>query len=118
MSALEKHEFVTAVDHVKSTVKFDPHQPLTDCEKALLLASDHILAIERRNANLAAERLRLDAILENVLKHMRSLRQGFKVAREGTRVGELTALASCLVDLQRALGLEPDTLDIPPEETP
>lgn len=108
MSAEEKISFVSAVDMLRLQSRADPDMKLNEYERALLLADEHIQALDRRNTNLGNEYRRLDEVVDSVMRYMRSLRQAYEVAKGGTLVGEVVAIGAALRDLQRALGLQPD----------
>ena len=108
MDASERLFFSSVVDGVKLLRTEDPGRELSAKQRSLLLAVDHIQAIERRNENLSELYRKSSNILESVMKFMTSLRQAYAVARTGVLVGEVKALGTTLRDLQRALGLEPD----------
>lgn len=108
MDANERMFFSSVVDGVKLLRTEDPGRELSAEQRALLLAVDHIQAIERRNENLGELYRKSSNLLESVMKFMGSLRQAYAVARTGVLVGEVKALGTTLRDLQRALGLEPD----------
>lgn len=108
MSVEEKMQFVDAVEKVRFLKIAEPEKQLDSAQQALLVAAEHIQALERRNENFGELYRKNQAILESVMKFMHSLRQAYLVARTGTLVGEVVALGTTLRDLQRALGLEPD----------
>jgi hypothetical protein len=108
MSVEQKMQFADAVEKIRFLQLAEPDVALSSAQKALLLASDHIQALERRNENFGDLYRKQEKVLESVMKFMYSLRQAYSVARTGTLVGEVTALGTTLRDLQRALGLEPD----------